>query len=683
MLTIKYKIDTISIFEEEREMSVLLRICLGFAAVAILVAGIGTWSFSSLRGVGEEVAGLDDMSGDALLASELNADIAKVLVGTGDYLRTRQPESLETARKFLAEVHAGVQVAQQEMQDPARVENLRIIVENIATFENTLKKVVDLYVRRDDLVNNVLGKVGLEVSENLSELSSSAAADSELTTVILGGKLQDNFLMARVHVLKFLDANLDEDIEGAQAELASATKLLGDLEKSVENPSRKKILAEVSPLIVKYRDMALQLQEVIRERNELRNNGLLASGATASDNARLMKESSRQDAERLGQAALAKATSASGQILLVAAVAFLLSVVLAFLISRGIVKPLGRLVGDAQELASGNTEVAFAEAQRRDEIGAVAKSIAGFRDGVLERQRLESVQQAEQIEREKRNTRVAAAIDTFDGEVTTMLNLISEASGELQVTASQMTATAQDTAHQATTVASASEQASANVQTVAAATEELSATISEVSSQVAHSANIASKAEEQADKTNKQISGLATVAEDIGEVIALISSIAEQTNLLALNATIEAARAGEAGKGFAVVAAEVKELASQTGKATEEISAKISAIQGETREAVDGIQAISSIIAEMNSVASSIASAVEEQSTATAEISANVDQAAQGTDEVSRSIVVVSKGALETETAAGSVVQASELLTSQAESMRKVIEQFLGEVKAA
>ncbi|TYC61906.1 hypothetical protein FMN50_06500 [Rhodobacterales bacterium] len=115
-------------------------------------------------------------------------------------------------------------------------------------------------------------------------------------------------------------------------------------------------------------------------------------------------------------------------------------------------------------------------------------------------------------------------------------------------------------------VASASEQASVNVQTVASATEELSATIGEVSGQVVHSAKTASEAESKARHTNQQISGLANVAEDIGEVIALISTIAEQTNLLALNATIEAARAGEAGKGFAVVAAKVKELAARPPK---------------------------------------------------------------------------------------------------------------------
>src|SRR6185503_10372159 len=109
-----------------------------------------------------------------------------------------------------------------------------------------------------------------------------------------------------------------------------------------------------------------------------------------------------------------------------------------------------------------------------------------------------------------------------------------------------------------------SEDASSNVQTVAAASEELSASIAEISRQVTNAATTASRAVDEARQTDATVQGLAETAGRIGDVVKLISDIASQTNLLALNATIEAARAGEAGKGFAVVASEVKGLANQT-----------------------------------------------------------------------------------------------------------------------
>ena len=162
-------------------------------------------------------------------------------------------------------------------------------------------------------------------------------------------------------------------------------------------------------------------------------------------------------------------------------------------------------------------------------------------------------------------------------------------------------------------VASASDEASANVQTVSSGTEELSSSIEEIGRQVVASSEIARKAVEDAGTTDATMQGLADNAARISVVVDLIQTIASQTNLLALNATIEAARAGDAGRGFAVVASEVKSLANQTAKATDEIRQQIGSMQTVTETAVSAIRNISGTIAEINEVTTAIAAAVEEQ----------------------------------------------------------------------
>ncbi|MEZ5839927.1 MAG: PAS domain-containing methyl-accepting chemotaxis protein [Hyphomicrobiales bacterium] len=213
--------------------------------------------------------------------------------------------------------------------------------------------------------------------------------------------------------------------------------------------------------------------------------------------------------------------------------------------------------------------------------------------------------------------------------------------------------------NRASTAASASVEASANVQTVAAAAEELVASIGEISRQVTQAADIANKAVQQATSSGSIINGLSEDAQSIGDVIQLIDSIANQTNLLALNATIEAARAGEAGKGFAVVASEVKNLASQTTKATEDISSRILSVQESTANAVSAIDMIKDIINQISDISAGIAAAIEEQSAVTRDISDNMQTASRGVGTINENVQAISDSTQQIDVAARKVREAS------------------------
>ena len=354
-----------------------------------------------------------------------------------------------------------------------------------------------------------------------------------------------------------------------------------------------------------------------------------------------------------------------------------------FLIARGIATPVVGMTHSMEILADGNLEEEIPSQDRTDEIGEMAAAVQVFKDNAIEVKRLEEEQKAneERQAREKREMMLKMA-DDFESSVGGVVNSVSSASTEMQSSATALSATAEETSKQSTTVAAASEQASANVQTVASAAEELSSSISEISRQVAQSTQISATAVAEVEGANEQVQGLADAANKIGEVVALITDIADQTNLLALNATIEAARAGEAGKGFAVVASEVKNLANQTAKATEEISSQIGSIQTATKDAVAAIESIGGIITQMNEIASTIASAVEEQGAATQEIARNVEQASQGTAEVSSNISGVQAAAGETGESASQLLGAADELSQQSEQLRAEVDRFLNNIRS-
>jgi len=350
----------------------------------------------------------------------------------------------------------------------------------------------------------------------------------------------------------------------------------------------------------------------------------------------------------------------------------------------GIARPLGMLATLLQRMARGE-DVEMTGHERGDEIGDTARAVEGVKAMLAEKARADAaakISQDEMAARQRRHDMLQLAA-RFEGAVGEIIETVSNASTELEASASSLTSNAERSERLATTVAAASEEASTNVHSVASATEELSSSVREISRQVQDSARMASEAVDQARSTTVQVSELSKAATRIGDVVELINTIAGQTNLLALNATIEAARAGEAGRGFAVVASEVKALAEQTAKATGEIGQQISGIQSATEHSVTAIRTISGTIERLSEISSTIAAAVEEQGAATQEISRNVQQAAQGTQQVSANISEVQRGATETGTASSQVLSAAQSLSHDSHRLKAEVDRFLDSVRAA
>lgn len=356
---------------------------------------------------------------------------------------------------------------------------------------------------------------------------------------------------------------------------------------------------------------------------------------------------------------------------------------MSYTLGQGISRPLAGLTRATTDLAAGRLELDIPAADRKDEIGHLARAVLIFKQNALEKRSLEAKETEDRAAKERRAKSVEALIRTFESASNAVLQNVLDAADSLQHTSETMATAAEMTNRQSETVQNGAEAASRNVQTVAAATEQLSGSIDEISRQVTQSNEVAEKAVAVSRETRETMQGLATSAETIGNVLNLIQEIAAQTNLLALNATIEAARAGDAGKGFAVVASEVKQLANQTSKATDQIAEQITTIQTTATNAVEAINQVNAVIEQISGYSATVASAIEEQSSATRDIADNVQQAAGGTNTVTQSVSGLNEAANETTQAAQQVKLLSGNLATEAERLREVATTFLENVRAA
>ncbi|MFN3226655.1 MAG: methyl-accepting chemotaxis protein [Hyphomicrobiales bacterium] len=666
-----------------KALSLKQMIFAGFGLVLALLIVLGGMSLRGTNTIGHDFTDYRQAARESLLVNDAKQDLLSIRLAVMQYRITNNDRFVDRVRadvQHLREVKAELA---EFMTDQAQVAQINGLSDLLEQYADAFEEIVGLQRQRNELVP-MLNDSGRVARSTMTEIIESAYNDDDIQAAFYGALVQQHLMLARYYGEKFLLENRPEDRDRTQQELETARENYALLDGSLQNPRRRALAADFDTQMSAYQSQFDEVVSIIETRNGLLANPLDTVGPQLAEayEAALTSVIDRQNT--IGPRAAAEVASVSRTTMIISVLAVLLGSVAAFFIGRLIARSIADVVARMTDLADGRLDIAIEGADRKDELGDMARALLVFQENGREKIRLEADQeeQARLAEEEKRRTMNEMA-DTFEANVNGVVSAVSSAAEQMVGLSNALSEAAGRAGERSTAVAAASEEASTNVETVAAASEEMTNSLSEVSERIGQSASKTDEAARGAEHTTKTVAKLSTSAQTIGDVISMISDIAEQTNLLALNATIEAARAGEAGKGFAVVASEVKSLANQTAKATEEISAQITGMQSDTDAVVDAIDKIGGMIQELNSTSSSIAAAVEEQHSATQEIARNTQQAADGTREVSSNITEVSTAVQETGQAASEVLSASSQLASEAERLRESVADFLRNVRAA
>nr|WP_244638293.1 methyl-accepting chemotaxis protein [Agrobacterium fabrum] len=347
-------------------------------------------------------------------------------------------------------------------------------------------------------------------------------------------------------------------------------------------------------------------------------------------------------------------------------------------VSASLTKPLTGLAGLMERLNGGDNNIEIKAVSRGDEIGIMARALESFRQGILDKQRMEAESHRkgeeldeERAQREMEKARNAKELEeAVDALATGLANLaagrldrrieksfvpsldhlrvdFNNSMAGLEATISNIGESANAIRSGSGELKSASEDLSRRTERQAAALEEAAAALGEMTQAVDLSlsrCNVAVEATagtmQDAHKSTAVVKEaivamerIETSSSKIRQIIDVIDQIAFQTNLLALNAGVEAARAGEAGKGFAVVAQEVRELAQKSAAAARDITTLIATSAGDVESGValvlktgESLEQIQKRIQSVNDQIGEIATASREQSGRLSEINASVNE---------------------------------------------------------
>ncbi|HIV71821.1 MAG TPA: HAMP domain-containing protein [Candidatus Aquabacterium excrementipullorum] len=315
------------------------------------------------------------------------------------------------------------------------------------------------------------------------------------------------------------------------------------------------------------------------------------------------------------------------------AVAFGLSALLCFLISRAIANPLEQAVQVAQAVAEGDL-TRETRAQGKDEVAQLMHALG----------------------------QMVARLRSVVSEVRNGVESVSTASSQIAMGNADLS--------------QRTEEQASNLQQTAASMEQLTSTITQNAEAAAQASHLASRASEAARKGGDVVSNVVVTMNDISgssrqisDIIGVIDGIAFQTNILALNAAVEAARAGEQGRGFAVVAGEVRTLAQRSAQAAKEIKQLIG-------ESVQKVEAGVELVSSAGKTMGEIVGEVKRVSDLIGEISAASREQSQGVSQVGDAVQQLDQVTQQNAALVEEAAAAADSMKQQATHLAQVVSVF-------
>jgi methyl-accepting chemotaxis protein len=335
-------------------------------------------------------------------------------------------------------------------------------------------------------------------------------------------------------------------------------------------------------------------------------------------------------------------------LILLGVIAIVAGSLVAWVITRGITRPLLAAVHVAKEVASGNLGIEV-KVESRDQLGQLMLSLQEMTESL-----------------------------------STTVRKVREGADNIAMAASEIS-------NGNTDLASRTEEQAAGVEETAATLEELTSTINNTAANTAQAyryvnetATVVKQNGVVMGEVSSQMQEIYDSSSKMSDIIQVIDGIAFQTNILALNAAVEAARAGESGRGFAVVAGEVRTLAQRSASAAREIKeliddsvSRIATGRTLVEKADGGMVEIVTNVQNMSQLIEEIAQASREQSDGIAQINSAMGQI-DTTTQQNAALVEESAAAAASMQEQSQVLQAMVSAFHLSESNRKLVRAVAG-----
>ncbi|EOL9011668.1 methyl-accepting chemotaxis protein [Cronobacter malonaticus] len=560
-----------------RNVRITRKLAAGFGVVLLLVAlatALPVARFMAIR----------DANLKSHLIDDINIDVLQAKINRLNYFYTGDDDARALMSRYVDEALAKTAEA-SALDWPA---NERAIVADIRryleSFQGSVTTMSDATAKLSQIRSALDALAGQDETARYTQLIRTPVADTELSFAIYDLLFAISDLRDYAYALRF--TGTEQASEALQRRFSAVESQYQALVSRL-SPELLPPFAALWQDTVRYQTLSRDYY-VARESLKGAESAVKTAGDQSSGAIKQMVALTKAENDEL-------ASGSSTLALILGAFAILLGVIVAWVISRQIIRPLRLNLALAERIANGDL-TAQIESDRHDEFGKLTGAMARVNE------RLRSM------------------------------------TGELRASVGRLTHTAGEIASGNSALSARTEQQTTAVVETAASMEQLTATVKNNADNARHASQIAAQASQTAGRGGEAVRDVVQTMQDISassrkiaDITEVINSISFQTNILALNAAVEAARAGEHGRGFAVVASEVRSLSQRSAQAAKDIAVLID-------ESVNCIKTGSTLASRAGETMDEVVSSVTRVNDIMEEISSASQEQSRGIEQIARAV---------------------------------------------
>ena len=419
----------------ENVMRISSKLSLGFGGVLALLLVLAGTAFWALTGSNEGFSRYRSLARQANLSGRAQANMLLVRMSAKDFIITGSDEVVEKYDGYFTKMIEFLTTAKTEIKEPKKAELINNALAKSKSYGRNFTKVKEFRAKRNHYVNDILNVQGPQMEHNLTKILTTAKRDDDMDAAYRSALALRSLLLARLYVVKFLDDNSPGSKDRVHKEIKALSREFAILDDNLQNSERRRLLEELLELEKTYSGAFESLTNVIFKRNDVITNSLDKLGPEVAEEIEAVKLSIIAAQDVLGPEVQASNNQAIVMSLIITIVALFIGVGAAWILIRGIIKPLTQSVYFAQRVASGDLTVTIAN-DSNDEIGMLIQSLRNM----------------------------ASRITTAVFSIREGSSNVSEGSAELSASAQTLSQGATEQAASIEEVSSAIEQMASNIQ---------------------------------------------------------------------------------------------------------------------------------------------------------------------------------------------------------------------------